>query len=113
MNNIKVDKELVKIAKNLIADEIAPIDNHYQRELQNKDKQIKSLEMQLKTLRAKTNQYNLDMQGLNAFDMVLLRKHKKLIKKAAVHMYISPYAMLTSNKVDFRANKTTRDGGVI
>lgn len=28
-------------------------------------------------------------------------------------MYISPYAMLTSNKVDFRANKITRDGGVI
>ena len=36
--------------------------------------------MQLKALQVKTNQYNLDMQGLNVFDIAIFRKHKKLIQ---------------------------------
>lgn len=78
-SELQVMKNQEQNLKELIADAIAPIDKHYQKELQNKDNQIKLLEMQLKTLQAKTNQYNLDMQGLNAFDIVVLRKHKKLI----------------------------------
>ncbi len=77
---LQVMKNQEQNLKELIADAIAPIDNHYQKELEIKDKTIKQLQMELKTLKAKTNQYNLDMQGLNAFDMVILRKHKKLIK---------------------------------
>ena len=35
----------------------------------------------LGSLETKTNQYNLDMNGLNTFEIVFLRKHKKLIQK--------------------------------
>ena len=81
-----MDKEL-QILKNqeqnlkqIIEDVTAPIDNHYQNELEKKDKQIERLEDELNTLKAKANQYNLDMQGLNLFDIGLFRKHKKLIQ---------------------------------
>ena len=65
--------------KDIVTDSIAPIDKHYQKELENKDNQIKQLKHQLNTLQAKANQHNLDMQGLNVFTMFFLRKHKKLI----------------------------------
>ena len=81
-----MDKEL-EILKNqeqnlkeILADAIAPIDDHYKKELSKKDKEIKQLQVQLKAMQDKTNQYNLDMQGLNAFDLLIFRKHKKLIK---------------------------------
>lgn len=38
------------------------------------------MQIQLKALQTKTNQYNLDMQGLNVIDIAVLRKHKKLIQ---------------------------------
>ena len=81
-----MDKEL-EILKNqeqnlkeILADAIAPIDDHYKKELSKKDKEIKQLQVQLKAMQDKTTQYNLDMQGLNAFDLLIFRKHKKLIK---------------------------------
>jgi len=78
-SELEVMKNQEQNLKELIADAIAPIDNHYQKELLKKDNQIKQLQMELKTIKAKTNQYNLEMQGLNIIDIGLLRKHKKLI----------------------------------
>ena len=67
--------------KEIIKDAVTPIDEHYQKEISNKDDKINQLEMQLKAMEQKTNQYNLDMQGLNTIDIAILRKHKKLIQK--------------------------------
>lgn len=64
--------------KDIVTDSIAPIDKHYQKELENKDNQIKQLEHQLNTLQAKTNQYNLDLMGLSKW-IFIRGKHKKLI----------------------------------
>lgn len=80
-DEIQIYKDQEQNLKEIIADAIAPIDEHYKKELSIKDKQIKQLQMQLKALQVKTNQYNLDMQGLNALDMFIFRKHKKLIQK--------------------------------
>lgn len=65
--------------KKIVDDVTAPIYDQHQKELTSKDQQIKQLQIQLKALQTKTNQYNLDMQGLNVIDIAVLRKHKKLI----------------------------------
>lgn len=79
-SELQVMKNQEQNLKEIISDAITPIDEHYQKELSNKDKQINQLQMQLKALQVKTNQYNLDMQGLNVFDIAIFRKHKKLIQ---------------------------------
>lgn len=66
--------------KKIVDDVTAPIYDQHQKELTSKDQQIKQLQIQLKALQTKTNQYNLDMQGLNVIDIAVLRKHKKLIQ---------------------------------
>lgn len=65
----------------LIKNAVTPIDKHYKKELSNKDNELKRLQDKLDALERKTVQYNLDMQGLNAIDILILRKHKKLIQK--------------------------------
>ena len=65
----------------LIKDAVTPIDEHYQKELENKSNEINQLQMELKTLRAKAYQNNLELMGLNIFDLGIFRKHKKLIKE--------------------------------
>lgn len=72
------DKEIN--LQQLIKDAVTPIDNHYQKELEIKDNEIKQLRMELKTLRAKAYQNNLELMALNIFDFGIFRKHKKLIK---------------------------------
>lgn len=67
--------------KQIVDDVTAPIYDQHQKELTSKDEQIKQLQIQLKALQTKTNQYNLDMQGLNIIDIGIFRKHKKLIKE--------------------------------
>ena len=86
-NEVKIANEKIKFYEDqeqnlnqLIKDAIAPIDEHYQKELEIKDNEIKQLKMQLKTLQAKTNQYNLELMGLSAMDILFRSKHKKLIK---------------------------------
>lgn len=64
----------------MIKNAVTPIDEHYQREIKNKDDKINDLETKLKTLETKINQYNLDMMALNIIDIGILHKHKKLIK---------------------------------
>ena len=66
--------------KGIIEDVTAPIYENHEKELSKKDDEINQLQMQLKTLQAKTSQYNLELMGLNAIDIAIFRKHKKLIK---------------------------------
>ena len=73
IQNQKIDLDKI------IEKAVTPIDKHYQKEIGNKDNEIKQLKLQLKQWETKTNQYNLDMQGLNLIDIAIFRKHKKLI----------------------------------
>ena len=70
------EQNLTEMMENLTA----PIYENHAKELSKKDIEIKRLQLQLKALETKTNQYNLDMQGLNAIEILILRKHKKLIQ---------------------------------
>ena len=67
--------------KEIIEDMTTPIYENHQKELSKKDDEINQLQMQLKTLQAKTHQYNLELMGLNAIDIAIFRKHKRIIKK--------------------------------
>jgi len=67
--------------KEIIQDVTTPIYENHKKELDNKDLQIKQLEIQLKSLENKTKQYNLDMMGLNTIDVLFRSKHKHLIQK--------------------------------
>ena len=80
-DEIQIYKDQEQNLKKIVEDVTAPIDDHYQKELRIKDDKINQLQVQLKALEQKTNQYNLDMQGLNAIEILILRKHKKLIQK--------------------------------
>ena len=88
---ITIYKNQEQNLKQIIKDVTAPIyenhkkelskkDDHYQKELSKKDDEINQLQIQLDLLKDKINRYNLDMQGLNAIDIAIFRKHKKLIK---------------------------------
>lgn len=66
--------------KEVIQNVTAPIYENHKKELLEKDNQIKQKQVQLDLMKNKTNQYNLDLMGLNAFDIVIRGKHKKLIK---------------------------------
>ena len=93
--------------KDIVTDSIAPIDKHYQKELENKDNQIKQLEHQLKSLQAKTNQYNLDLMGLNKLDIAIFGKHKKLIKNFSEDISIigSDLEFISTEKKSIPGNK--------
>lgn len=66
--------------KQIIQDVTTPIYENHKKELAEKDKEIKQLTDELNTLKKVCSQYNLDMNGLNIIDILILRKHKKLIK---------------------------------
>ena len=66
--------------KEIIQDVTAPIYENHKKELEKKDDVINDLQVQLELLKNKINNYNLDLMGLNAIDMIIFRKHKKLIK---------------------------------
>lgn len=80
-DEIEIYKNQEQNLKEIVEDVTAPIYEKHQKELSKKDNEIKQLQVQLKALETKTNQYNLDMQGLNAIEILILRKHKKLIQK--------------------------------
>lgn len=66
--------------KEIIEDVNAPIHELYKKELKSKDDYISQLEDKYKTLYDKAGQYNLELMGLNGFEILFFRKHKKLIK---------------------------------
>lgn len=80
-NELEILKNQEQNLKQIIKDITAPIYENHQKELEIKDKEIKQLKMELKRIEAKTNQYNLELQGLNIIEILFLRKHKELIKK--------------------------------
>ena len=79
-DEIKIYKDQEQNLEELIKNAITPIDEHYQKELKNKDDKIKQLELQLKTLQRIASQYNIQMGGLSAIDMLFRKKHKELIE---------------------------------
>lgn len=65
--------------KEIIQNVTAPIYENHEKELEKKDLQIDQLTDELNKLKAKCNQFNLELMGLNGFEMLILRKHKRLI----------------------------------
>ena len=63
----------------VVKDAIAPIDEHYQKELEKKDKQIEQLEIKYNSLLGKAHQHSLELMGLRTRDILFRNKHKKLI----------------------------------
>lgn len=78
-SELAILKDQEQNLKEIVEDVNAPIHEFYKKELKEKDNQIKRLEMQLKALEHKTNQHNLELMGLNLFEIAIMRKHKKLI----------------------------------
>ena len=82
-NNLKKQFEDLRNQKinlqQVVNDAIAPIDEHYQKELKKKDKKIEQLEIKYNSLLGKAHKNNLELMGLNIFEMGLFHKHKKLI----------------------------------
>lgn len=66
--------------KEIIENITSPIYEKHKKELRNKEIELKQLQTQLDLLNSRCNQYNLDLQGLNLIDILILRKHKKLIQ---------------------------------
>lgn len=66
--------------KELIENVTTPIYDNHEKEMQKKDNEINQLKALLELMRNKTNQYNLELMGLNAIDIAIFRKHKKLIQ---------------------------------
>ena len=79
-NEIQLLQKQDQNLKEIIQDVTAPIYENHKKELQKKDSEIKQLQMQLELMKNKTSQYNLELMGLNAIDIAIFRKHKKLIK---------------------------------
>ena len=79
-NEIQIYKDREQNLKQIIEDVTAPIYENHKKELKIKDDKLNQLRMQLELMKSKTNQYNLELMGLNAIDIAIFRKHKKLIK---------------------------------
>lgn len=65
--------------KEIITDIINPIHENHQKELENKEDVINQLTDDLNTMKKICNQYNLELTGLNIIDILIFRKHKKII----------------------------------
>ena len=82
-NNLKKQFEDLRNQKinlqQVVKDALTPIDEHYQKELKKKDKQIEQLEIKYNSLLGKAHQHNLELMGLRTRDILFRNKHKKLI----------------------------------
>ena len=79
-DEIKIYKNQEQNLKQIVEDVTAPIDDYYQKELKKKNDKIKELEAKYDELQTKTNDFKLDMMGLNAIEILIMRKHKKRIR---------------------------------
>ena len=79
-DEIKIYQNQEQNLKQIIEDVTSPIEEHYKKELNKKQDKIDELEAKLNELQTKTNDFKLDMMGLNAIEILLLRKHKKRIR---------------------------------
>lgn len=67
--------------KEIVENVTAPIHKTYKEDLEAKDDKINELQTKLDAVELKFNEYNLELNGLNGIEMVLLRRHKKMIKQ--------------------------------
>lgn len=72
---IQIYKNQEQNLKQIVEDVTAPI----KKELEDKDNEIKQLELQIKVLQRMASQYNIQMSGLSAIDILFRHKHKDLI----------------------------------
>ncbi len=78
--------------KEIVRDVTEPI----RKELQKKDDKINELETKLDAIELKFNEYNLELNGLNGIEMILLRRHKSTIKEYSATIN----TIIKSNKID-------------
>lgn len=76
-------EQLVEITLN-------PIHQKYQKELEDKDNQISEKDNELNDIKALCSNYNTEMNGLSLIDMVVRKKHKKLIDDFHQKIWIKP-----------------------
>lgn len=100
----KLENERTNI-DNLIENVLNPIYQKHNKELENKDNQIKQKDTQLDNIKALCSNYNTRMNGLSLMDMVVRKKHKKIISefedKIWIHKkrdYITDVDMLPASK---------------
>lgn len=100
------ENNLTEIVENVTA----PIYENHKKELIKKDNQIKQLELQLKVMESKINQYNLDLMGLNKLDIAIFGKHKKLIKNFSEDISIigSDLEFISTEKKSIPGNKKNK-----
>lgn len=67
--------------KEIIEDVTNPIHETYKNELKKKDKEIAESKDKLDALEHECINYNLELNGFNGFELVVMRKHKKLVKQ--------------------------------
>lgn len=89
-------KNQEKNLKDIVENVTAPIHETYQEDLKAKDDKINELETKLNAVELKFNEYNLELNGLNGIEMVLLRRHKPMIKQYSATIN----TIIKSNKVD-------------
>ena len=85
---LEIYQEQENNLKEIVEDITAPIHEHYQKLLDDKDEQITALTNELKQHDRRTNTLNLSIMGLNGIELLILRKHKRLITEFNAEMNI-------------------------
>lgn len=72
--------------KEIVEDVTAPI----KEEVENKDNRIEELETKIDAMEMVCNEFNIDITGLNIFEVIVLRRHKKRAKEfsASINMIV-------------------------
>lgn len=78
---IEIYKQQEISLKEIIEDVTNPIHETYKNELKKKDKEIAESKGKLDALEHECTNYNLELNGFNGFELVVMRKHKKLVKQ--------------------------------
>ena len=68
-----------KNLKQIVEDITAPIDEHYKKEIKNKDVENKRLEMELKALHKRVNRFTLELMDLNLLDKIRSKDSKLIL----------------------------------
>ena len=89
-------KNQEKNLKEIVEDVTAPIHENYKEDLKAKDDKINELQTKIDAVELKFNEYNLELNGLNGIEMLLLRRHKPMIKQYSATIN----TIIKSNKID-------------
>ena len=74
------EKQEVNLKK-IVEDVTSPIHSHYKNELEKKDNELKALQDKFNALEHECINYNLELNGFNGFELIVMRKHKKMVKQ--------------------------------